>query len=292
MSLPRTRVDGTTTSPEAPRDDVLLDDAGHPRGRDVLPWVFAGASIVGYLGWPFVTGTDRATLTIVTVTTFFLASATHAWLWRGPRWTTGYLATALGIGWAVEAFGTATGTLFGSYHYTGALGPTLLDVPLLIPMAWAMTAYPCLLAVQSLVRSRWATALLGGYLLTTWDLFLDPQMVGEGYWVWHDPERTLPGIPGIPIENYLGWAVVTVAMMAVLAGLPRVTAPSEVPSLLMSWLLVSNVFANVVFFGRPLVALWGGVLMGAVVVPWWLRGQRRRRAARRPTEAAPVASAA
>ena len=74
MSLPRTRVDGTTTSPEAPRDDVLLDDAGHPRGRDVLPWVFAGASIVGYLGWPFVTGTDRATLTIVTVTTFFLAS--------------------------------------------------------------------------------------------------------------------------------------------------------------------------------------------------------------------------
>jgi len=52
------------------------------------------------------------------------------------------------------------------------------------------------------------------------------------------------------------------------------------------------VFANVVFFGRPLVALWGGVLMGAVVVPWWLRGQRRRRAARRPTEAAPVASAA
>jgi putative membrane protein len=262
------------------------------RPLHVLPWVLAIATIVGHLGWPLVTGADRATLTVVTVTTSFLASATHAWLWRGPRWTVGYLATSLGIGWAVEAFGTGTGLPFGSYHYTDALGMALLGVPLVIPMAWAMTAYPCLLTVQSLVRSRWATALLGGYLFTTWDLFLEPQMVGEGYWVWHSPERTLPGIPGIPVENYLGWAIVTVAMMAVLNRLPRVTAPSGVPSLLMSWLLVSNVLANAVFFGRPLVALWGGVLMGAVVVPWWLSGQRRRRAVHPPARAVPVVSAA
>lgn len=257
----------------------------------VLSWALAIAAIVGHLGWPFVTGADRAALTVATVTACFLASATHAWLWRGPRWTAAYLATTLGIGWAAEAFGAATGLLFGSYHYTDALWPALLGVPLVIPMAWAMTAYPCLLAVRSLVRSRWATALLGGYLFTTWDLFLDPQMVGEGYWIWHRPERTLPGIPGVPVENYLGWAIVTVAMMAVLAGLPRVAAPSGVPSLLMSWLLVSNVFANAVFFGRPAVALWGGVLMGAVVVPWWLSGWRRRRATQRPPQTASVASA-
>jgi hypothetical protein len=30
----------------------------------------------------------------------------------------------------------------------------------------------------------------------------------------------------------------------------------------------SNVLAAAVFFGRPAVALWGGVAMGLTVVPW------------------------
>lgn len=247
---------------------------------DVVPWLLALATVVGHLSWPFTAGEDRAVLTIVTVLTSFGAGAWHALLWRGPRWTAGYLATTLGIGWGVEAFGTATGALFGSYHYTEALGPALLGVPLLIPMAWSMMAYPCLLAAGRLVRSWPATALLGGYLFTTWDLFLDPQMVGEGYWVWHTAERTIPGIPGIPVENYLGWLVVAVVMMALLARLPRVEAPSGVPTLMLSWVFISNVFAAVVFFDRPLVALWGGLAMGVVVLPWWLtlRGTRSSRA--------------
>ncbi len=118
-----------------------------------------------------------------------------------------------------RGLGTTTGLLFGSYHYTDALGVSLLGVPLVIPMAWSMMAYPCLLTVQSLVRSRWATALLGGYLFTTWDLFLDPQMVGEGYWIWHTAERTLPGIPA-SVANFAGWLVVASVMMAVLAQCP------------------------------------------------------------------------
>ena len=32
----------------------------------------------------------------------------------------------------------ATGFPFGAYAYAGALGPTLLGVPLVIPLAWAM----------------------------------------------------------------------------------------------------------------------------------------------------------
>ena len=147
-------------------------------------------------------------------------------------------------------------------------------MPLIIPMAWSMMAYPCLLATQRLVRSKTATALLGGYLFTTWDIFLDPQMVGEGYWVWHVAEHTIPGIPGIPVENYLGWLVVSVVMMAMLAQLPKVKAPTGVPTLMLSWVYFSNVFGNVVFFDRPTVAVWGGLLMGLVIVPWWLSLRR------------------
>ncbi len=240
----------------------------------VLPWVLAVATILGHQAWPLTSGQWRVTLTIITVITSFLASVSHAFIWRGPLWTGSYLATTLGIGWGVEAFGTATGALFGSYHYTDALGVSLLGVPLIIPMAWSMMAYPCLLATQRLVRSKTATALLGGYLFTTWDIFLDPQMVGEGYWVWHVAEHTIPGIPGIPVENYLGWLVVSVVMMAMLAHLPKVKAPTGVPTLMLSWVYFSNVFGNVVFFDRPTVAVWGGLLMGLVIVPWWLSLRR------------------
>ncbi len=239
-----------------------------------LPWVLAVATVAGHIAWPLTAGETRLALTIATVLTSVAASVGHAWLWRGPRWTASYLAVTVGIGWLAEAVGVATGWPFGSYHYTEALGVSLAGVPLLIPLAWSMMAYPCLLAVQRLVRTRWATALLGGFLFTTWDLFLDPQMVGEGYWVWHAAEHTLPGIPGIPVGNFLGWLLVSTAFMALLGRLPRVAAPTGVPTFLLSWVYFSNVFGNAVYFGRPAVAVWGGVLMGLVVVPWWVSLRR------------------
>ena len=90
------------------------------------------------------------------------------------------------------------------------------------------------------------------------------------------------GIPGIPVANFAGWLVVASVMMAVLAQLPRLEAPSGVPTLMLSWVYISNIFANVAFWDRPAVALWGGVLMGIVLIPWWLRGLRRGRHAEAP----------
>ncbi len=239
-----------------------------------VPWALAAATVAGHIAWPLTSGDARLALTIATVLTSVAASVGHAWLWRGPGWTLRYLAITVGVGWGAEALGVATGWPFGAYHYTDALGVQVAGVPLLIPLAWSMMAYPCLLAVQRLVRTRWATALLGGFLFTTWDLFLDPQMVGEGYWVWPPAEHTLPGIPGIPVSNFLGWLLVSTLFMGLLSRLPRVETPTGVPTFLLSWVYFSNVFGNAVFWGRPGVALWGGVLMGLVVVPWWLSLRR------------------
>jgi putative membrane protein len=40
---------------------------------------------------------------------------------------------------------------------------------------------------------------------------------------------------------------------------------------MLIWIFASNILANLVFFGRPGVALWGGVCMGMVVIPWMWR---------------------
>lgn len=248
------------------------DRGGGPSGWvSYLPWAFTAATILGQIAWVLADHDARTVLSILTVVTFFLASASHAFLNRGAAWTLAYLAISLGFGWGIEVLGLATEFPFGSYAYSADLGMTIAGVPVVIPMAWAMMAYPCLLAAQRLSATGVGTALIGGWLLAAWDLFLDPQMVGEGYWTWSDDGWSLPGIPGIPLQNFLGWFLSAIVLMALLNLLPRKTASDAVPITLLTWVLVSSVVANLVFFGRPGVALWGGVCMGVVVVPYLWR---------------------
>ncbi len=239
-----------------------------------VPAVLAAVTILGQIAWVLVPDSARTGVTVLTVTTFLLATLTHAWLTRGARWMLAYLAVSAGLGWAVEAIGTATSWPFGTYAYTSLLGWQVLAVPLVIPMAWAMMAYPCLLAARRLTTSPVWTPLVGGWLLAAWDLFLDPQMVGEGYWAWQAPFATLPGIDGIPAQNFAGWLLVAVVMMAALDRLPRTDADDRVPAVLLSWVYLSSVLSSAAFFGRPAVAAWGAACMGAVIVPWWLRLRR------------------
>jgi len=79
---------------------------------------------------------------------------------------------------------------------------------------------------------------------------------------------SLPGSPGIPLSNTLGWLAVGVAMLGVLQALPRRRADDRQPYALFLWTYASSVLAFAVFFGRPLVALVGGIGMGLVAVPF------------------------
>ncbi len=248
------------------------DRGGGPSGWiTYLPWAFAVATILGQIVWVLASGSARVTLSILTVVTFFLASASHAVLNRGVAWAAGYLGLTLAFGWGVERLGLATSFPFGTYEYSGDLGFALAGVPLVIPLAWSMMAYPCLLAAQRLSSTTIGVALVGGWLLASWDLFLDPQMVGEGYWSWQDLGWSLPGIDDIPLQNFLGWLLASIVLMWLLGLLPRKIAADAVPTTLLTWVFASSVLANLAFFGRPGVALWGLACMGAVVVPYLWR---------------------
>jgi uncharacterized membrane protein len=227
------------------------------------------------IGYPLTSGQPRSTLTVATVVVFFLASVTHALRHRGARWTAGLVLVTAGTGLLAESVGTATGVPFGDYAYAGSLGWKVLSVPVVIPLAWTMMAYPCLLVGQRLARSRLGAAAVGAWALTSWDLFLDPQMVDAGHWRWTDVQLALPGSPDIPVSNYLGWLLVAAVMMGLLQLLPRRAADDRVPAALFLWTYASSVLAFAVFFGRPSVALLGGLGMGVVAVPYALRLRRR-----------------
>jgi putative membrane protein len=234
-----------------------------------LPWSLTGLAIAAQIAWPLTEGSGRTATTQVVVVLFAAASISHAWVHRGVRWCIGYTGISLAFGLGVEVLGISTGLPFSGYSYGPSLTPQLLDVPIVVPLAWAMMAYPALLIGRKLATSKPAQVAIGAFALSGWDLFLDPQMVGEGYWRWHNPDPALPGVPDVPIANYLGWFVAAAVLMTLLSWLPDVAADDRVPAVLYGWTWIGGIVANAVFLDRPAVAVWGGLVMGIVAVPYF-----------------------
>ncbi|MEV4275594.1 carotenoid biosynthesis protein [Actinoplanes xinjiangensis] len=237
-----------------------------------VSWTLLGALILAQICYPLTGGGTRAALTVATVLIGVVLSVTHAWWFRGGRAAAALVGAAMLGGFAVEAVGVATGFPFGTYDYSGQLGPKLLGVPLIIPLAWTWMAWPAWLAALRVARGRAARIAVAAGGLAAWDLFLDPQMVAEGYWRWHDPVPALPGVPGIPVGNYLGWLGFAVLLMTVLSAVAGHSAAApereDVPMLaLWLWTYFSSVLAHAVFLDLPASAAWGGVLMGVAVLP-------------------------
>jgi len=236
--------------------------------RPAVPVGLALTTVLLEIGYPLTSGHHRDVLTVLTVVAFFLASASHAAIHRGLGWAAGLVLLTAGMGLLAEAVGTATGWPFGHYTYANTLGHKAFGVPLVIPLAWSMMAYPALLLGRRLSGSRVTAALLGGWTLASWDLFLDPQMVAAGHWRWSRVRHALPGAPHVPVSNYLGWLAVAVVLLGLLQLLPRRAADDRAPAGLLLWTYASSVLGNAAFFGRPLTALLGGVGMGVVVLPY------------------------
>jgi putative membrane protein len=236
-----------------------------------------GAGVLAQVAYPLVDGSARDALTVGTVVVCCAAAVTHAAVTRGVRTAALLVLVTAGGGLLVEAVGLASGVPFGRYDYAGSLGPKLLGVPLVIPLAWTMMAWPAWLVAARVARR--ARVLVAGWALASWDFFLDPQMVDAGHWTWSDPAPGLPGVAGVPLTNYAGWTIVAMLMMAALAAvLPAEPAGADLPMFAFYlWTYASSVLAHLAFFGLPGSALWGGLAMGVLAVPLALslRGHAR-----------------
>jgi putative membrane protein len=133
--------------------------------------------------------------------------------WLGWRRTLLFAICATVISATAELTGTKTGWPFGGYAYTGFLGWELGGrVPYSIPLSWFYMGFASYLLAARIVqparlRNELAAAiLLGAWLLTAWDLVLDPAMASERlttlhFWIWHEHGAYF----GMPLRNLAGW---------------------------------------------------------------------------------------
>jgi putative membrane protein len=126
-----------------------------------------------------------------------------------------FAVVSCGISAAAELTGTATGWPFGGYAYTGLLGPKISGrVPFAVPLSWFFMGFAAYLLALAILQRRgrggWRAPLvsiaLGAWLLTGWDLVLDPAMASPSlgalrFWTWfeHGPYF------GMPLRNLVGW---------------------------------------------------------------------------------------
>lgn len=205
-------------------------------------------------------------LTLAIPSVLCLSMLAHAALARGRRRAAALFGSAAAITLAAEALGASTGVPFGSYSYTGTLGPQAFGlVPWLIPVAWCGMLYPAWAVGGAITRRPALRVAVAALAMTAWDLSLDPRMVAEGHWVWRTPGPYF----GIPLENFVGWAVTAALVFVVWTALERGAAPAEagvpLPTAAYAMVWLGEAIANALFWAGPLVGLCVFAGMGAFV---------------------------
>jgi putative membrane protein len=247
-----------------------------------VPLALALLLIATAIAYPLTSGGARDAVSWAIVVLGSALSLVHAGLSRGRRCAAALLLFVGVTAVAFEAVGLATGFPYGEYRYGEALGPTLLGVPFLVPLAWLMMAWPSYLLAEQLARRRATRIAVAAAVFAAWDVVLDPQMVQAGYWTWAHPQPGLPGIDTVPLTNLAGWLLAGAVLMTALellvtrtqaAGSPRIGAAA--PLLALAWMTLGGALAHAGWLALPGSAAWGVVLAVPVLVAVAL--QRRRR---------------
>ena len=176
----------------------------------------------------------------------------------------------------VELIGHTTGYPFGEYDYESRLWPQIAGVPVIVPLAWVAITW-CGWAVGNRITTNLPVKIaVTAWSITAWDLFLDPQMVGEGYWTWQPAD---PSYRGIPLTNFLGWFATGVVVASIVAVVTwrhversRLGSSLLVVTYSVLWVLSTIGFAF--FFDDTFVAVVGGIGMGVPALVSW-RPRRR-----------------
>lgn len=140
-----------------------------------------------------------------------LFALVHGAMRYGIRNMLVFMLLCAAIGNVTENLSIITGFPFGHYHFTNVMGPKILNVPILLGLAYIGMGYICwTLALiilgdfdRPLTGSRLVTRpLIAAFLMVAWDLSMDAIWSNFVHaWTWHDGGAYF----GVPLTNFAGW---------------------------------------------------------------------------------------
>ena len=187
-----------------------------------------------------------------------------------------------------ETLSLRTGFPFGHYYFTSLMGPKVMDLPILLVLAYLGIGYCAwVLAVlilgfrdKPLAGTRvMALPLLAGLMMMAWDVSMDSIWATlDKAWIWRDGGIYF----GVPISNFLGWYLTAYLFYQAFAFYLRVNPADTKPMQLSLWrapILVYGICAlgNLLVFRKGLFAptgtdatgkVWatGNILLASVLV--------------------------
>lgn len=109
----------------------------------------------------------------------------------------------------IAVIGINTGVLFGSFEYGSTLPTTLANIPLIVPLNWAMILLSAYGFLTNAVSQRNLRALFAAVIVLALKLLMDPVGVRLDYWTWD--------LGYIPLRNYVSWFVASIIFTQILA---------------------------------------------------------------------------
>jgi uncharacterized membrane protein len=278
---------------------------GHAALSAFSAFAFATFLIPPYPDW-LMTPTNQAVMKIgytfggqTTVVLGAIAGFAFLAACIGVSRTTKVFAVAFILSLGSELLGTGTGLPFGVYKYTDQLGYKIGGlVPFNIPTSWFYMLVASLamcgrfLPAKDDNASKWWWSLVASFVLTAWDVSMDPAMVKTTHWLWFVPDLSAepafiqfigkPIFFGMPITNWLGWLLTGILVArAMLMLVPPTTwvaktSKSQLPVYLYA---VNGLLPLAICFAQDMVlaGVLGTVAMAIPLVAT-LRGSRQARA--------------
>jgi putative membrane protein len=105
------------------------------------------------------------------------------------------------LGFIVEVIGVKTGLIFGEYCYGNTLGYSLLKVPLIISLNWALLISAGIGLAKKYINAKFLVLFVAAIIATSIDFLIEQVAPKLDFWKFND------GMPGL--QNYVGWFVVS-----------------------------------------------------------------------------------
>lgn len=171
-----------------------------------------------------------------------------------------FAGLCLGVGTLAESVSLRTGFPFGRYYFTDLMGPKILQLPVLLALAYLGIGYVAwILALLILgysgkpIRgtSLITLPLLASLIMLSWDFAMDPDWSTLDHaWIWRQGGAWF----GVPLTNFLGWfltAYLYYQAFALYCWAKSISPPRIQRSLWLTAILLYAVCA----FGNPLILL-------------------------------------